>query len=136
MYPGFSLYHATKWGIEGFLEAVAKEVASFGIAFMLVEPGPTGTNFGASLVRSQPMKVYGDTSVGKIRHPQATGEFKVTSDADKMVDAMIAAADSSAPALRLTLGSIAYGSIQKALNDGLAALEASKTITLSTDVDR
>ena len=86
MYPGFSLYHATKWGIEGFLEAVAKEVASFGIAFMLVEPGPTGTNFGASLVRSQPMKVYGDPSVGKSRHAQATGEFKVTSDADKMVD--------------------------------------------------
>jgi NAD(P)-dependent dehydrogenase (short-subunit alcohol dehydrogenase family) len=25
-YPGFSLYHATKWGIEGFVEAVAKEL--------------------------------------------------------------------------------------------------------------
>jgi NAD(P)-dependent dehydrogenase (short-subunit alcohol dehydrogenase family) len=45
--PGFSLYHATKWGIEGFVEAVAKEVEPFGIRFTLVEPGPTGTNFGA-----------------------------------------------------------------------------------------
>jgi hypothetical protein len=53
-----------------------------------------------------------------------------------MVDAMIAAADSSAPPLRLTLGSFAYGSIRKALNDRLAVLEASKTITLSTDVER
>ncbi len=26
-YPNFSLYHATKWGIEGFVESVAREVA-------------------------------------------------------------------------------------------------------------
>jgi NAD(P)-dependent dehydrogenase (short-subunit alcohol dehydrogenase family) len=135
-YPGFSLYHATKWGIEGFVEAVAKEVAPFGIVFTLVEPGPTGTNFGVGLVRSQPMTVYEDTSVGEVRHAMASGEFKVTGDADKMVDAMIAAADRSAPPLRLALGSIAYGSIQNALNDRLAALEASKTTTLATDVDR
>jgi NAD(P)-dependent dehydrogenase (short-subunit alcohol dehydrogenase family) len=134
-YPGFSLYHATKWGIEGFVEAVAKEVAPFGIAFTLVEPGPTGTNFGAGLVRARPMEIYGDTPVGEIRDAWANGEFKVTGDADKMVDAMIAAADSSAPPLRLTLGSIAYSSIQEALNNRLAVLEASKTITLSTDVD-
>jgi NAD(P)-dependent dehydrogenase (short-subunit alcohol dehydrogenase family) len=134
-YPGFSLYHASKWGIEGFVESVAKEVAPFGIAFTLVEPGPTGTNFGAGLVRAQPMEVYQATPVGELRDAWARGEFKVTGDADKMVDAMIAAADSSSPPLRLTLGSIAYRSIHAALNDRLAALEASKTITLSTDVD-
>jgi NAD(P)-dependent dehydrogenase (short-subunit alcohol dehydrogenase family) len=135
-YPGFSLYHATKWGIEGFVEATSKEVAPFGIVFTLVEPGPTGTNFGAGLVRSRPMTVYEDTSVGEVRRALASGEFKVTGDANKMVDAMIAAADSIAPPLRLTLGSIAYGSIHKALNDRLAGLAASKTITLSTDLDR
>jgi NAD(P)-dependent dehydrogenase (short-subunit alcohol dehydrogenase family) len=135
-YPGFSLYHATKWGIEGFVEAVAKEVARFGILFTLVEPGPTGTNFGAGLVRAQPMEVYEGTPVGGIRDVWAKGEFKVTGDADKMVDAMITASDSSDPPLRLTLGSIAYVSIHKALNDRLAVLEGSKTITLSTDVDR
>jgi NAD(P)-dependent dehydrogenase (short-subunit alcohol dehydrogenase family) len=135
-YPGFSLYHATKWGIEGFVETVAKEVAPFGISFTLVEPGPTGTNFGAGLVRAEPMEAYGDTPVGKLRDDWARGDFKVTGDADKMVDAMIAAADSSHPPLRLTLGSIAYDSIHKALNDRLAVLEASKAVTLSTDVDR
>jgi hypothetical protein len=49
---------------------------------------------------------------------------------------MITAADSSAAPLRLTLGSIAYTSVFKGLNDRLVALEASKTITLSTDLDR
>ena len=135
-YPGFSLYHATKWGIEGFVEATAKEVAPFRIGFTLVEPGPTGTNFGAGLVRSQPMTVYEDTSVGEVRYALASGEFKVTGDANKMVDAMIAAADSIAPPLRLTLGSIAYASIHQALNERLAGLETSKRIALSTDLDR
>jgi NAD(P)-dependent dehydrogenase (short-subunit alcohol dehydrogenase family) len=135
-YPGFSLYHATKWGIEGFVEAVAKEVAPFGIAFTLVEPGPTGTSFGTGLVRAQPMDVYANTPVGEIRDAWGRGKFKVTGDADKMVDAIIAAADSGAPPLRLTLGSTAYGSIHQALNDRLGALEAAKSITLSTDVDR
>jgi NAD(P)-dependent dehydrogenase (short-subunit alcohol dehydrogenase family) len=135
-YPGFSLYHATKWGIEGFVEATAKEVAPFRITFTLVEPGPTSTNFGAGLVRSQPLTVYEDTSVGQVRHAMASGKFKVTGDANKMVDAMITSADSSAPPLRLALGTSAYASIHKALNDRLVALEASKKVTLSTDLDR
>jgi NAD(P)-dependent dehydrogenase (short-subunit alcohol dehydrogenase family) len=36
-FPGNSLYHATKWGIEGFCEAVAAEVARFGIGVTIVE---------------------------------------------------------------------------------------------------
>ena len=135
-YPSFSLYHATKWGIEGFVEAVAKEVAPFGIAFTLVEPGPTGTNFGAGLVQPEPMAVYENTPVGEVRRALASGSFKVTGDAGKMVAAIIASADGSAPPLRLTLGSIAYGSIRTALADRLAVLESQKAIALSTDVDR
>ena len=135
-YPSFSLYHASKWGIEGFVEAVAKEVAPFGIAFTLVEPSPTGTNFGAGLVRPEPMAAYENTPVGEIRRALASGAFKVTGDAEKMVSTMIASADSDSPPLRLTLGSIAFGSIQKALADRLAALESQKAIAISTDVDR
>lgn len=48
-WPNFSLYHATKWGIEGFIESVAQEVAPFGIDFMIAEPGPTATNFAGGL---------------------------------------------------------------------------------------
>jgi len=117
------------------VEAVAKEAAPFGIAFTLVEPGPTSTNFGTGLVRAQSMDVYDDTPVGEIRNALARGEFKLTGDAEKMVEAIIVVADSNAPPLRLTLGSTAYGSIHEALNGRLAVLEASKTVTLSTDVD-
>jgi NAD(P)-dependent dehydrogenase (short-subunit alcohol dehydrogenase family) len=44
-FPGNSLYHATKWGIEGFCESVAQEVAPFGIGVTIVEPGGARTEF-------------------------------------------------------------------------------------------
>jgi NAD(P)-dependent dehydrogenase (short-subunit alcohol dehydrogenase family) len=44
-FPGNSLYHATKWGIEGFVESVAQEVASFGTGMTIVEPGGARTEF-------------------------------------------------------------------------------------------
>lgn len=44
-FPGNSLYRATKWGIEGFVESVAREVAPFGIGMTIVEPGGARTEF-------------------------------------------------------------------------------------------
>ena len=44
-FAGNSIYHAAKWGIEGFCESVAQEVAPFGIGVTIVEPGGARTNF-------------------------------------------------------------------------------------------
>lgn len=134
-YPNFSLYHATKWGIEGFVESVAKEVAPFGIDFLIVEPGPTGTNFAEGLDRAPPMPCYEDTPAGQVRRAIASGAFAIKGDAAKTVDAMIAAADSQATPFRLALGSTAYASISQALAERLRQLEAQKAVTLSTDHD-
>src|SRR5476651_2454891 len=84
-YPNFSLYHATKWGIEGFVESVAQEVAPFNIDFLLVEPGPARTGFGAALVNADTMTVYDDTPAGTVRRGIADGSFMVRGDAVKMV---------------------------------------------------
>ena len=135
VYPGFSLYHATKWGVEGFVESVAQEVAPFGIDFVIVEPGPTGTSFGANLVSPEPMPVYADTPAGEIRRHISSNAFPLTGDAGKTVDALIVAADADRPSLRLALGSTSYHSISKALTGRLVELEAQKDVTLSTDVD-
>jgi len=48
-YPNFSYYHASKWGIEGFCETAAREIAPFGIGLTIVEPGATPTGFGHAL---------------------------------------------------------------------------------------
>ena len=92
-YPNFSLYHATKWGIEGFVEAVSQEVAPFGIEFIIAEPGPARTDFGRGLVAPQPMEAYDATPAGEIRRAIAEGTFEAKGDPVKMAQAMIEAAE-------------------------------------------
>jgi len=134
-YPNFSLYHATKWGIEGFVESVAQEVAPLGIDFMLVEPGPTGTNFAAGLERATPMSCYDNTPAGEVRRAVDGEKFPITGDAQKAVAAIIAAVDAKIMPKRLALGSTAYASNHAALNNRLQQLEEQKLITLATDID-
>jgi NAD(P)-dependent dehydrogenase (short-subunit alcohol dehydrogenase family) len=133
-YPNFSLYHATKWGIEGFVESVAQEVAPFGISFTLVEPGPTRTNFGGGLVSPAPMAVYEDTPAGAIRRMLASGDFELKGDAAKMARAMADSVDQNPAPRRLALGSSTYASIGNALRERLAVLEAHKATTFATDI--
>ncbi|WP_428944710.1 SDR family oxidoreductase [Pantoea sp. FN060301] len=132
-YPDFSLYHASKWGIEGFVEAVRQEVAAFGIDFLLVEPGPTATQFGAGLDIADALPVYRPTAAGKLRAALMSGEFAVKGDAEKCVTAMIAAADAATPPLRLPLGSTAYDNIEAALKMRLDALQAMKAVAYGAD---
>jgi NAD(P)-dependent dehydrogenase (short-subunit alcohol dehydrogenase family) len=132
-YPNFSLYHATKWGIEGFIEAVAQEVAPFGIDFIIAEPGPTATNFGAGLVHANPLEAYDATPAGDVRRAVNGGAFEIKGDVSRTVSAIIRAADSEHPALRLALGSVAYRSISLALAERLAAIEVQRDIALSAD---
>lgn len=132
-YPCFSLYHATKWGIEGFVNAVAQEVAGFGIDFILVEPGPTGTRFAQSLVMAPPMAAYDNTATGKMRAALLAGEIAIKGDAGRTVDAMIAAADMAHPPFHLPLGSTAFNNIHRSLNQQLAELVTQEAVAAGAD---
>jgi len=52
--PGLSAYSASKWAVEGWAEALAIEVAPFGIGVSCVEPGSYRTNIWESSPRSVP----------------------------------------------------------------------------------
>lgn len=134
-YPNFSLYHASKWAIEGFVESVLLEVAPFGIEFTIVEPGPAKTNFRDGLVTPPLMAVYDNTPAGEIRRAVLNDAFALRGDPQKMVDAMIASVDVRPAPRRLTLGSGAYERVRAALIERLAVLDAQKDIALSTDYD-
>lgn len=57
--PTLGLYNASKWGLEGFSEAMASEVAEFGIRVSLIEPGALDTDWaGASMRFSAPKPPY------------------------------------------------------------------------------
>jgi NAD(P)-dependent dehydrogenase (short-subunit alcohol dehydrogenase family) len=132
-YPNFSLYHASKWGIEGFVEAVLQEVASFGIEFLIVEPGPSKTDFGKGLVSPEPMAIYDDTPAGELRRGIASGAFALRGNPEKMVDAMIATIDAATMPRRLTLGGDAYAHIETGLSARLHELRAQRDVAYAAD---
>lgn len=134
-YPGFSLYHASKWGIEGFVESVRQEVEPFGIGLTLVEPGPTQTNFSASLISSRSTDPYANTPVGELRRAFAEGSFDIKGDPRKMVDAMIASVGHDPAPRRLTFGAAAFASIRSALRGRLTELDDQKDAALVMDID-
>ena len=131
-FPAFSLYHATKWGIEGFYEALAPEIEPFGIRTTLVEPGMIRTSFYAAAERTPIHPAYAG-------HPgMSRGSIPVESmpgDQTKVVAAMVDAGDAEEPPRRLLLGSDAHRLVTAALTDRLVAYDTQRETAFSTDVD-
>lgn len=50
--PGFGVYHASKWGLEGLSETMRYELAPLGIDVVIVEPGPFSTQFFGNIVQA------------------------------------------------------------------------------------
>ncbi|MDD7995212.1 SDR family oxidoreductase [Kosakonia radicincitans] len=132
-YPNFSLYHASKWGIEGFLESLAREVKPFAIDVVIAEPGPTQTGFGGGLDHARPLAIYDATPAGDVRRGIANGDFAITGDADRTVEAIIAVADQQNPPLRVPLGSIAYDHLVATLGARLREIEGQRALAYSAD---
>lgn len=51
--PGFSIYHASKWGVEGLSESLRYELAPLGIDVVMVQPGPFATDFFNTVILSE-----------------------------------------------------------------------------------
>jgi NAD(P)-dependent dehydrogenase (short-subunit alcohol dehydrogenase family) len=134
-YPNFGYYHASKWGIEGFADTVAQEVAPLGIGVTIVELGATGTNFAAGLQTAPAMEAYDATPAGDVRRAVASGAFEVPGDAAKVVRAMIASADAPDAPRRLALGPDAYRDMRASLVARLAELDAQEELAMSTERD-
>src|SRR6266566_491932 len=110
-FPGNSMYHATKWGIEGFVESVAQEVAPFGIGMTIVEPGGARTEFryGSAQVADL-LPVYDDTPAhGFLTMLDPAGGL-APGDPARMAARIIASADTDPAPLRMVLGSQALHS--------------------------
>ena len=71
--PGIGAYHASKWALEGFSQALAREVASFGVHVTLIEPGGFDTDWSGSSSLSTPTQLpaYADLHAAIRGSPQA-----------------------------------------------------------------
>jgi NAD(P)-dependent dehydrogenase (short-subunit alcohol dehydrogenase family) len=117
-FPTVGMYHASKWGLEGLMDALSQEVAALGIKVTLIEPGGYATDFAdpSSIraatatpaynpVREQLFAAFASESMGD---PQATSE------------AILKVVDAAEPPLRILLGATAVPMVRKIYEDRLA----------------
>lgn len=102
--PMAGIYSASKFALEGMSEALAQEIADFGIKLTIVEPGGYWTNLYLSMQYSEPLEAY--SSLRKKLELEA-GET-VDSDPALAAEAIMKLVDSENPPLRLILGGTVY----------------------------
>lgn len=108
-FTSLSIYHASKWALEGMSEALAQEVAPFGIKVTLVEPGGYGTDWaGSSAARSQPLPVYDEArkAMAERRSGSSVG------DPAAAAAALLEVVDAEQPPLRVIFGAPGYDIVQ------------------------
>lgn len=135
-FPGLSLYHATKWGIEGFFESYAQEVARFGISTTLVEPGQIGTGFfdaGGSSDIAPPLEIYAGSPAAFFRG--GVDADAMPGDPRRTAQAIIALGDAEYAPSRQLLGSDALRQVPVALAARRDALLAGHDLAVSADRD-
>lgn len=133
--PGGSLYSAGKFGVEGFMEALAAEVAPFGIGVTIVEPGGTATGFRRNAVLSTPLAAYDDTPAAMVRGLSASTRPS-PGDPVKVAAAIIAAAETEPAPLRVVLGSDSFQYVHQALADRLDAVSKQRDSARAVDIVR
>jgi NAD(P)-dependent dehydrogenase (short-subunit alcohol dehydrogenase family) len=130
---GRAPYSAAKFGVEGFSEVLATEMAPFGVRVTIVEPGGFRTEFaGASTRIAEGNPAYADT-VGKTAAMQRSYDGKQPGDPVRAAQAIIAVSLQERPPLRLVLGRDAYARAERTDEARLAELRAWRETSISTD---
>jgi NAD(P)-dependent dehydrogenase (short-subunit alcohol dehydrogenase family) len=134
-FAGFSAYSASKFALEGFSEALAGEVAPFGIKVLIAEPGAFRTNFAAGALKHMPVHPAYAEIVGGTR-AFATG-MHGTQEGDPMkaARAIDLALQAQITPLRLQLGADAVDSIRAHSEQLLKELAMWEPVARDTKVD-
>lgn len=132
-FPSNSMYHATKFGVEGFCESVAQEVAKYNIGITIVEPGGARTEFrygSAHVADLMPEydHVHGFLNMLDPKKGLAPG------DPAKMAARMIESVDIEPAPLRQVYGSQALKATIERLETRLADYKTQTELAASTDV--
>ncbi len=132
-YAANSMYHATKFGIEGFCESVAQEVAKYNIKMTIVEPGGARTEFR-----------YGSAKVAKLtpEYDHVHGFLNMLDpakglapgDPTKMAARIIESVDKQDTPLHMVLGSQALKAMIERLEERVAVYKTQIETAASTDI--
>ena len=134
-FPGWGVYGATKFAVEGISEALAAEVAPLGIHVTVVEPGFFRTDFldDTSLSRTaQQIDDYRET-VGRTQAHAADVNHDQPGDPRKLAKAFMQLANAKNPPTRLPLGSDTVQRIESKHAHVERELAAWRDLATSTD---
>jgi NAD(P)-dependent dehydrogenase (short-subunit alcohol dehydrogenase family) len=134
-FAGFGAYSASKFALEGLSEALAAEVAPFGIKVMIIEPGQFRTNLAGSGMRHMPeLDAYADT-VGLTRGFAHGMHQTQEGDPLKAAAAIAKALESHATPLRLALGKDSVDAIRTHAEGLLSDLATWEAVSVDTRID-
>ena len=134
-YAGFGAYSASKFALEGLSEALALELAPFGIKVLIVEPGAFRTRFAGGALRHMPtIDAYRDV-VGGVREFARGMDGTQAGDPDKAARAVAATLDAATTPLRLQLGADSVAAVRGHAERLLAELAQWEATGLDTRFD-
>jgi len=134
-FPGLSGYHAAKFAVEGFSEALALEVKPLGLKVTIVEPGGFRTDWaGTSMAFAKPIEAYAPT-LGFMREQLQLRNGNQPGDPRKAARAILELAAMPEAPLRLPLGNDAMAVLRNGYQTSAEELERWAEITKSTDFD-
>jgi NAD(P)-dependent dehydrogenase (short-subunit alcohol dehydrogenase family) len=108
-FAGIGAYHASKWALEGFSQALAQEVADFGIHVTVIEPGGFATDWaGDSAKRTTPLPAY-DAFREKVDQDRRSRNSAGPGDPTASSAAVLTIVDAEEPPLRVFFGAAPLG---------------------------
>jgi NAD(P)-dependent dehydrogenase (short-subunit alcohol dehydrogenase family) len=127
-------YHGTKYAVEGISESLATEVKPLGIDVLIVEPGPFRTNWAGPSIKQSATQIedYAPTA-GERRKQTAARSGNQAGDPVRAAQAIIDAALSDTPPLRLLLGKPALELARKKLDLLRKDFDAWESTTVGAD---
>lgn len=131
--PGRAPYSAAKWGVEGFSESLALEMALIGVRVTIVEPGGFRTDFAGASTSLREGRAEYDAVVGATARRQRDYDGQQPGDPALAAQAILQLASMPQPPLRLALGSDAVAAIEAADGRRLDELQRWRALSASTD---